>query len=917
MTSPLLTTKLHIPPVRPNLVARARLISRLDEGLTRPLTLISGPPGFGKTTLLTAWLEQQTLPVAWYSVDERDNDLSRFMAYLVAALETVQPEVGRQALHRLHSRRRPPLESVMTLLSNDIATVPHDFVLVLDDYHLIELQAIHEAMTFLFDRLPPPMHLVIAARADPPLPIARLRARDQLVELRAPDLRFSPEEAVTFLNERMGLHLTPEQIEALDARAEGWVAGLQLAALSMQGRQDIPGFINAFTGSNRFVLDYLTEEVLERQPLEIQTFLLQTSILDQMCASLSDAVAERSDSARILAQLEQANLFVVPLDDARQWYRYHHLFDDLLQSRLHQTHPEQIPELHRRASAWYEQNGFVNEAVDHALAAPDFDRAEYLIKQVAFPLILRSEVTTLLNWIRQIPEDWIQRHPFLSLIHATALVTLGKLELGSARLAQVDDAQLDPQARKIAQLLRAALTLLRADSAQAIESARTALEASEASIAHLTNPPDEFTLVATVYLVVVLVELQIAAGKLNDAVATCRHSLELGSSIAPDSPWAVIIGYIHFELAELLYERNDIAAAEHHATRGLEICRAGRNEELESYALVALAQVKQAQGDVAIALDLTQQAARLVRKRHIASEIRYVAARQIKVLLAQGRLDDAAQVIGELPPEDEIAWFLERGLASVARARWLIARREFASVEELLEQLQGQAHTSAQLGTLIEILALLALVHHGQGDTAQATATLTRALALAAPEGYVRTFVDLGEAMKSMLSDVRVRIGMDSDGQPLLEYVDKLLAAFPIAPLETSRKSQRSRPVNSIPLDPAGPSGAGDPAAGPAGDALRSETLVPPAPRGATPEPGTSGTRAGLLNLESEMAVPLSERELDVLRLIAAGLSNQEIAERLVVTLSTVRTHIYNVYRKLGVRSRTQALARAHKQRLL
>lgn len=879
MASPLLKTKLNIPPARPHLVARPRLMERLNEGLTRPLTLLSAPPGFGKTTLLTEWLEHQSLPAAWLSLDERDNDLARFLAYFVAALETIKPDIGRQALNRLHSRRRPSLESVMTLLSNDIAAIRDvpstvttqgenkglwaGFILVLDDYHLIELQTIHEAMAFLLDRLPPPMHLVIATRADPPFPLTLLRARGQLVELRVPDLRFAPEEATAFLNEQMNLNLTPEQVTALEARAEGWIAGLQLAALSMQGRQDIAGFVSAFTGSNRFILDYLTEEVLQRQTSEIQTFLLQTSILDQMNAPLADAVTGRNDSALVLAQLEKANLFLIPLDDARQWYRYHHLFDDLLQSRLQQSHPEQVAELHRRAGTWYEQNGFLNEAIGHVLAIPDFERAAHLIEQAALPLLLRSENSTLFNWIGQLPDDLIRARPYLCLAHSAALLNVNKIDLAEARLAQVDDAQLDPQTRAMSGLLRATISLLHTDAEQALESARNTLAAMEASSADPNSPRAEFDSVVILYLVMILAELQTVAGQLRAAYATCCHGLEIGKSLSFGSPWALILGFLHFQTAELLYEFNEIGAANQHAARSLEICQIIRNEEMESYTLVALAQIKQTEGDAASAFDLLQRAVRLERKRNIPSEMWFVAARQVSVLIAQDRIEDAAQLVKELPREDASAWFIEQGMVAVGRARVLIAQREYALAVELLEQLRAQSHTAAQTGMLVEILALESLARYGQGDAAQARTVLLRALSLAEPEGYMRLFVDLGEAMRVLISDLRLRIEQNNDNSSLAAYADKLLAAFPATHLQMPN---------------------------------------PKPPRDGSP---------------SAMPEPLSERELAVLRLIAEGLSNQEIADRMVVALSTVKTHINNIYGKLDVASRTQALARAREFKLL
>lgn len=901
---PLLRTKLYVPQTRPNWVPRQRLIERLNEGLQRKVTLISAPAGFGKTTLVSEWHASpagREVPLAWLSLDDDDNDPVRFLTYLIAALETLPAEVGQstslgadaQAL--LRSRHRPPLKAVLTTLVNSLTNLPADFALVLDDYHVIMAEPIHEAITFLLDHLPPRMHLVITTRADPPLPLSRLRSQGQLVELRAADLRFTPEEAAVFLHQVMGLSLSTEGIAALAARTEGWIAGLQLAALSMQGHEDVRGFIESFTGTNRYILDYLTEEVLQRQTPNIRSFLLGTCILDQLCGPLCDAVTHRADSQIILSQLDRANLFLVPLDDARKWYRYHRLFGDLLRGYLGDQQPDQVAELHRRASTWYEQSGFVNEAIDHALAVSDFDRAAHLIEQAGLSLVMRSENATLLNWIARLPDDLIRTRPFLSLIYAGALMTMGKIELASARLAQIDDAQLDAQAHGMAAMLRAAIPLLHAD-VHAIESARNALEAAEASNANPADPQAEFKTVVTLYLAVILAELQTAAGQLRVAAATCRRGLEIGNSLAFASPWAVILGFMHYQLAELFYEWNEIGAAAQHAAQGLEICQAGRNEELESYALVVLAQVQQVQGDRAGAVTLLQQAEQFTRKRNIASEMRYIAARQVKVLIAQDRIEDAARVVSELPPEDQIVWdIIERGLASVARARVLIAQREFDRAVQSLEHLQAQAEAAAQTGTLTEVLALLSLARHGQGDTAQATAALARALSLAEPEGYVRTFVDLGEPMRFAIADCRrvlsetegLQIEKAPDSQRLVEYADKLLAAFPVVHLDTSPKSQ--------------------------GDAWQSETLAPRVTSGRS-----QGQGAGVPSPKHEiLPEPLSERELAVLRLIAEGLSNQESADRLVVAVSTVKTHVNNIFSKLGVQSRTQAIARAKELNLL
>lgn len=856
--NPLLTTKLHIPPTRANLVARPRLIARMNAALRSPLMLLSAPPGFGKTTLLTAWLDQVSLPAAWYSVDERDNDLTRFLTYLVAALGTVEEGAGQQALNWMLTRRKPALETVMTLLSNDIAAIPREFVLVLDDYHLIELQTIHEAMAFLLDHLPPSLHLVIASRADPPFPLTRLRARGQLVELRAGDLRFSPEEAATFLNQQMGLRLTPEQVAMLEERAEGWIAGLQLAALSMQGHDDVAGFVRAFTGSHRFVLDYLAEEVLARQTSEIQEFLLQTSILDRLNAGLADAVTGRTDGASTLAQLDKRNLFLIPLDAEREWYRYHHLFDDLLQNRLQHTRPTQIPELHRRASAWYEQSGFVNEAIDHALLEPDFERAAQLIEQVGLMKLMRSEDTTVVRWTTQLPDEVIRTRPLLALVQAGALMSTGNMELASARLGQVDESQLDGLARGAALLLRSALMMLDTNLPNALAALQDALAKVNAIAADTTDPQAEFNHIVALVLSVLLAFLQTATGQLHAAAETCQRCLELARGMVVTDPWMIVAAYTYIELAELWYEWNDPDASAQYAKQGLAIARAGRNQELEAYALVQLAQIHQLHGDAAGAYALVQQSAELVYKRKVASELRYVATRYAKIMLEQNRLDEAAQVMNALPSEDTFAWMFERGLSAVVRARLLLAQREFAAAEPELESIIERARGNGQLSTAVEANAVLALARNLGGDKAGARNALEEALRLAEPEGYVRTFVDLGEPVRFMIHDLRLMIR----DEPLKIYADKLLKAFP---MERESENQKSK----------------------------------------------------IINHEFELAEPLSERELAVLRLISEGLSNQEIAEQLVVALSTVKTHINNIYSKLGVANRTQALARARELQLL
>ncbi len=869
MNAPLLRMKLIIPPTHPNLVARPHLYKKLDQALTHPLTLLSAPPGFGKTTLLAAWLSQQALPVVWVSLDEHDNHLSRFITYLNAAFEGIQVDVGRQALAQLASRRKPPLETLITLLSNDLTAVSKDFFLVLDDYQAIESPDIQQVVGALLDPPPPRMHLMITSRSDPSFSLALLRARGQLVELRAPDLRFSPEETKIFFNERMELHLTPGQITALDRRAEGWIAGLQLAAHALQGSQDINGFIEAFTGSHHFLLDYLMEEVLQRQTQSIQTFLLQTSIIKQMNAELADAVTERNDSRQVLDQLEKTNLFILPMDETRNWYRYHHLFADFLQNRVQQSQPDQIAELHRRASCWYEQNGFADESVDHAFAIPDFSLAAKLIEKWGAEMLLRSEDTLVLNWLIRLPEDELRQRPALYIVYANALSGTGRNELAAARLAQVDDDRLDPQTRRWAGVIRAGVAFLNGDLPQAIAYASRTLEMNQTSHDDSASEQDPASCLPILASVAMLADLQVAAGKLHVAAASCRFGIDIANSLAPERARSIFLGPLYLNLAELHYEWDELRAAAQYGAQALESSRAGQNREYEVAALAVLARVKQAQGNPIIALDLMQQARQLVLQRNIAAEVEAITARLANLLIGLGRTAEAAQVLSELPQEAPTNFHPERififhNHTAASRARLLIAQGKFTQAIHWLEALQMHSQAAAELGTLIEALALFALAWYQQGEVAQATTVLARALTLAESEGFVRIFVDLGEPMQGMVSAYSQElVNASEEARPSAGYLDRLFAAFPI---------------------------------------LLGESGAP---------------KFGIQTAVFEMVEPLSERERLVLQLIMEGLSNQEIAERLVVTVSTVKTHIYNLFGKLGVKSRTQAIARAREYRLV
>ncbi|HEY0605008.1 MAG TPA: AAA family ATPase, partial [Herpetosiphonaceae bacterium] len=450
MATPLLATKLYIPPLRPNVVRRSRLTERLNAGVHRKLTLVAAPAGSGKTTLLTEWLARCGRPVAWLSLDEADSELTRFLQYLVAAVQSIAPTIGAGVLQVLQSSQPPPAEAILTALLNDLTTLADPFILVLDDYHVLDAPEVDQALTFMLEHLPPRMHLVITTREDPQLPLARLRARGQLTELRGADLRFTPAEAATFFTEVMGLDLSAAEIAALDERTEGWIAGLQLAALSMQGQQDVSGFIQAFTGDHRYIVDYLLDEVLARLPEAVRGFLLQTAILDRLSGPLCDAVTSQQGGNARLEALHRSNFFVVPLDDTRQWYRYHHLFAEVLAAQLRAEQPDRVALLHRRASIWYEQHGSATDAIRHALAGEDWERAAGLV-ELTVPAMRRSrQELTLLRWMEALPDALIRRMPVLSAEYATTLMMVGVLEGVADRLQDAErwlDPTADPRAR--------------------------------------------------------------------------------------------------------------------------------------------------------------------------------------------------------------------------------------------------------------------------------------------------------------------------------------------------------------------------------------------------------------------------------------------------------------------------------------
>ena len=882
IATPLLTTKLYIPPVRSELVSRPRLIQRLNAGLYRKLTVISAPAGFGKTTLLSEWATGCGQPVAWVSLDKGDNDPARFWAYFVAALQIIRADIGEAALAMLQApgvagaTTPPPIEALLTTLINEITEISDPFALVLDDYHLlIDAQPIHDALVFLLDHLPPHMHLVIATRADPPLPIARLRGRGQLTELRLTELRFTTDEAAAFLNQVMGLGLSAEDIIALETRTEGWIAGLQMAAASMQGRKDIASFIQALTGSDRYILDYLIEEVFQRQPDRVQTFLLQTAILDRLTATLCNAITNRDDGQSTLEMLERANLFIVPLDNQRRWYRYHRLFADLLRSRLRRAHADLVPTLHRRASEWYEQSGLTAEAIEHSLAAEDFERAADLIEQVAEATLMHSEITTFLGWVDALPDELVRVRPSLCVFHAWSLLLSGRsLDAVESRLqdaARLGDvgkvaplralvAVYQGQMTRAAELSRRALERLSEDDLFLRSIAAWILGLSQLTDGDLTVGSQALeevvkmsqqvgNVMITVTAISHLAKLRMRQGRLHEAKATYERALELATD-RQGRPLP-IAGEALMGLGNLLCEWNELKTATRYLIEGIELTkRWGEAPAMDGY--IALARVRQAQGDVDGARDAIQKAQQLAIKTD-ATELDdlVVALEQARLWVAQGNIKAAMRWVEERGVRDD-ATELEDFISSHLRkyehlvlSRVLIKQSHPGEALALLEPLLTRMEQQGRIDLMIEIQALKALALQAQDDLAQAMTTLERALSLAEPGGFVRVFVDEGEPMAQLLYQAAAR-GIAP------QYAGKLLAAFPAA--------------------------------------------EPPAkPR----QP------------HMEMIEPLSEREIEVLQLIAEGLSNREIAQKLFLSVNTVKVHTYNIYSKLSVHSRTQAVAQA------
>ncbi len=907
MGGPLLETKLFVPQLRRGLVARPRLIGRLGRGVESKLTLISAPAGFGKTTLLAEWLAAAPTgerSVAWLSLDPSDNEAGSFWSYLIAALQTATPGIGRGALSLLQTAQTLPIETVLATLLNELGALSSDVVLVLNDYHVVDAHDIAAGMAFLLEHLPPRIRLVITTRADPALPLARLRARGELVEIRAADLRFTPDEAAAYLNDAMGLGLAAVDVAALEARTEGWIAALQLAALSIQGRDDVAGFIAGFAGDDRYIVDYLVEEVLQRQPEEIRSFLLDTSILDRLCGPLCDAVTGQAAGAAMLEALDRGNLFLVPLDDRRRWYRYHQLFADVLRAHLVKERPERVPDLCRRACDWYEEYGDRAEAIRYALAAEDLSRAADLV-ELAIPETVRNRrEIALRHWLEALPDELLRVRPVLSNAYAGSLLVRGEVEGVEVRLRDAErwldvtgEATDEPGERAGSMVVvdeaafrrlpgslavhRAGQARILGDVAGTVAHARRALDlvadddhlsrggasallalaawtggdlevASDSYAAGMPSLEKAGHLSDVIGCALAVADIRLAQGRLHDALRMYEQGLELATGRG--GPVLRGAADMHVGMSLLSRERDDLPAASQHLRASNELGEDNGLPQNPYRSRVAAALIRQTEGDLDGALALLDEAER-VYVGDFSPDVRPVAALKARLWIAQGRIAEA------------LGWARERGVSAaddlsylrefehITLARVLLARstqdgvdRSLQEAMALLERLRQAVEAGGRAGSLVEILVLQSLALQGRRELSSAVRTLERALTLAEPEGYVRIFVDEGPSMADLLREAAKR-------RIAPTYVRRLLAAF------------------------------GDPV-------------------------GSARVRQSLIE-------PLSERELEVLRLLATDLDGPAIAAALVVSLNTVRTHTKNIYAKLGVNSRRAAVRRAAELDLL
>jgi LuxR family maltose regulon positive regulatory protein len=905
----LLKTKLIIPPTRGNLIPRPLLVELLNSGLEKKLTLIAAPAGFGKTTLVVDWLKQIDLPAAWLSLDEADNDLPRFLAYLAAAFQQVDEDIGALLRSALQSQQPPAIEKVLTALLNDIAIRIDPLILVLDDYHLLTEAAILEVMEFLLHHQPPQLHLLLATREDPDLPLARLRARDQLTEIRARDLRFTQAETEAFLRDVMGLALSEQDVAALEDRTEGWAVGLQLAGLSMQKQEDLTGFIAAFSGSQRHILDYLTDEVLKQQPESIRTFLLQTAILDRLTGPLCDALTGRNDGDKMLVHLEAANLFVIPLDEERCWYRYHHLFSDLLRNQLTRSHPEWIPELHRRASRWYEANGDIQAAIDHALLDTDLTQAARLIGQQVLPKLYHGEIAMLVGWFERLPERVLETAPMLCIGKAWAWVVMQRVTHSGEveRALQAADQALDrinagealrglvaghtasiqafalrspaltgEKPEKLIALSLEAQRLLPAEgkgmrSVNALNIGYAHMVLADLPAAELAYQQtledglDGGNLYAAIYGPINLVMIALLVGRLKKALHLCETYIERFNQLLAGQNFPPI-GALDILKGCILLEYNRLAEAEPVLTEGLDLIRWTGEYEAYITGYTTLARLRAIQGDWPAMLEAIK-----TLEETWPEGVFYAQSLRHRLLMRQWPDDPDVQ-------KDAQAWLAQSGIEfeklSVIHSVDPLSMSTFESylgaahvlaqlakekpgayplegVQAYLERQQDFAAAHEFTSPVVEIAIARTLLYQAAGVKDEALKMLEGALRTAAPTGLFRIFADEYGPLQVLLEELKPRLADEA----LIAYASRLIEAFCCEP--------------------------------------------------AKPETGEG---------HQEL---LSERELEVLRYLTKGLSYEEIGQQLFLSLNTIQFHVKSIYRKLLVNRRVQAIEKARELKLI
>ena len=894
MSIPLLSTKLYIPPLRSDLVARPRLVSMVDADLRRKLTLVSAPAGFGKTTLLSEWIHERNQTAAWISLDKGDNDPARFLSYFISAFHIVDAEIVEEAFTLLGSPQPPPVDIILTPLINNISENSPVFSIVLDDYHVITNSVVHDAVQFTLDNMPPQVHIILSTRADPPWPLSRMRARGEMAEIRANDLRFTAEEVTQFLNDVMGFDLSLQDVKLLESRTEGWIAGLQMAALSMQGRKDLSGFIKALTGSHRFIMDYLVEEVIDKQSREIQEFLLKTSILARMNGALCDFVTDSTDSQQTLAYIEQANLFLVPLDDERYWYRYHHLFSGLLRSYQEQYRPGRTSELHKKASIWFEEQGLIADAVEHALASEDLDRVISLLEGNAFAMMDHGQLASLKGWLDTLPDEVVACRPWLCLSYAWISIYTGQLELIEAFLSDVEQGLDNIESKREADHIKGQMVAIRAYRAEllgefevAIQNASKALKLLPESDLRarcfaymrlsvplrLTGEFEEASKVfaealalseeigdshIAVNVLCDLAGLYIMQGRLREIDKLCHQALELAERHFRRSGWWMpITGSAYARVSQVAYERNDLETALRSSEKAIELCKAGGLKEYLADSYVFRAITLQAIGESEAALKTITEAKGIARGlSNWYKEI--VEPYEAEIYLAQGNAARAGQLVDERDFIRKDEHGLEFFTNNIVQARVLVklcekSPKQLDDVLEFMKKLRYVAESKGANSFVLKILSLESVAEWMTGNSEQALHLLQRSITFAEPEGYIRPFIDLGPVMGEVLK-YSVEQGIS------VSFASKLL------------------------------------------DEMAKE-------KWARETPFVTGTPT--------LLEPISERELQVLRLLNSDLTTPEIAQELIVAVSTIRSHIKNIYRKLNVHSRMEAVDRAKQLNLL